>query len=76
MLFASSVKNSVIAAMQQLYKVKADVNDITVQPTRKEFEGDLTVVVFPLAKSAGKSPQDVGAEIGNYLSEHAAEVSS
>lgn len=76
MLFASPVKNAVANAMQHLYKVKTDVNDITVQPTRKEFEGDLTVVVFPLAKAAGKSPQDVGSEIGNYLREHAAEVAS
>ncbi len=74
MLQALALRNSVIAAMQQLYHVKPEVNDVVIQPTRKEFEGDLTVVVFGLAKSACKSPQETGEEIGNYLSEHEASV--
>jgi arginyl-tRNA synthetase len=76
MLQALALRNSVIAAMQQLYHVNSEVNDVVIQPTRKEFEGDLTVVVFGLAKAARKSPQETGEEIGNYLSQHEASVQS
>jgi arginyl-tRNA synthetase len=76
MLLASSIRNSVCAAMKHLYHAQTDINDITIQPTRKEFEGDLTVVVFNLAKLAGKSPQEVGDAVGNYLREHASEVAA
>ncbi len=76
MLFASSIRNAVIAAMKDLYKVSIDFNDITIQPTRKEFEGDVTVVVFNLAKQAGKNPQVIGEEIAAHLKTHASEVQS
>lgn len=76
MVLASSIRNSVCVAMKHLYQVSIDVSEITIQPTRKEFEGDLTVVVFNLAKSARKSPQDAGEEIANYLREHASEVAA
>ena len=40
---------------------------IVFQPTKKEFEGDYTIVVFPLAKVAGKAPDAIAAEIGDEL---------
>jgi arginyl-tRNA synthetase len=40
-----------------------------IQKTRKEFEGDYTLVVFPFAKWSGKSPERTAAELGNILSE-------
>lgn len=49
---------------------------IQLQATRKEFEGDVTAVMFPLLKVSKKSPEATGEEVGNYLKEHAPEVDS
>ena len=46
-----------------------------IQRTRKEFSGDLTLVVFPLTAFSGKSPDVTGEEIGNFLAGHLEEVS-
>ncbi|MDE6439309.1 MAG: arginine--tRNA ligase, partial [Muribaculaceae bacterium] len=57
----------VAAAVKQLYGVEADPASISLQTTKKEFEGNLTVVVFPWVKAARKSPEAVGTEIGQWL---------
>lgn len=54
-------------AVNSLYGVKIPAQQIQVQKTKKEFEGDVTVVVFPFVKTAGKSPEETGKEIGSYL---------
>ena len=74
MLFAPEIKLAVAEAMLNLYKLNIDTSQILLQPTRKEFEGDITIVVFNLAKQAGKSPDAVGDEIGEFLTEHCGEV--
>ena len=56
--------------MKQLYGIDAAPNTLVPQPTRKEFEGNLTIVVFPWVKAARKAPEAVGKEIGDYLLEH------
>ncbi len=56
---------SVQKALSELYKINTD--SITFQKTRKEFEGDFTLVTFPYIKQAGKSPEDLGRELGQYL---------
>lgn len=38
------------------------------QNTKKEFKGEITVVTFPLTKSMKKKPEEIGEELGNYLS--------
>ena len=48
----------------------------SIQKTRKEFEGDLTVVVFPLVRLTGKSPEETGREIGEFLVKEVPEVTS
>ncbi len=67
---------AVAAAMKDLYDQKVKAEDVQVQRTRKEFEGDLTVVVFPYSKMARKAPQQIGEEIGSYLKEKLDEVES
>ena len=52
----------------------AENENIQFQKTRKEFEGDITLVVFPLIKSSRKDPETTGKEIGNYLKEKVVEV--
>jgi arginyl-tRNA synthetase len=65
-IIASAVAN----AVKELYGVDTPADKIVPQATRREFEGNLTIVVFPWVKAAGKSPEAVGEEIGKYLVEH------
>lgn len=54
-------------AVKELYGVDADSAKIEPQATRKEFEGNLTIVVFPWVKAARKAPEAVATEIGQWL---------
>ncbi len=57
----------VAEAVKSLYGFEAGVNQIQIQKTKKEFDGDLTVVIFPFVKAARKSPEQTGQEIGEFL---------
>ncbi len=61
------IAQGVAKAVKELYGVDTDASAIMPQATRKEFEGNLTVVVFPWVKAARKSPEAVGQEIGQWL---------
>ena len=63
----SIIANAVSRAVKELYGVETPAENIAPQATRKEFEGNLTVVVFPWVKAARKSPEMVGQEIGSWL---------
>ena len=63
----SIIAKSVAQAVKELYGIDTPADKITPQATRKEFEGNLTVVVFPWVKAARKSPEAVGQEIGAWL---------
>ena len=54
-------------AVKLLYSLDIEANQIQLQKTKKEFEGDLTVVIFPFVKAAHKSPEQTGKEIGEIL---------
>ena len=60
-------------AVKTLYGAEVELNQVQVQKTKKEFEGHLTVVIFPFVKMARKSPEQVGQELGVYLQEKHAE---
>lgn len=51
-----------------MYNETVDVDTIQLQKTRKEFDGDFTVVVFPLLRISGKSPEQTGEDLGTHLS--------
>ena len=74
MTIEQKLTQTVVAGVKSLYG--ADIPEAQVQllKTKKEFEGHLTVVVFPFAKAARKKPADVAAELGGYLKEHASDV--
>ena len=55
------------AAVKSLYDIEATDAQIQLQKTRPEFEGNITLVVFPFVKMARKAPAQVAAEIGEYL---------
>lgn len=61
------ISQGVARAVKELYGVDTDPREIVPQATRKEFEGNLTVVVFPWVKAARKAPEAVATEIGNWL---------
>ncbi|MBD5285593.1 MAG: arginine--tRNA ligase [Bacteroides sp.] len=61
------IAQAVARAVRELYGVECDPSSIVPQTTKKEFEGNLTIVVFPWVKAARKSPEAVGKEIGEWL---------
>lgn len=61
------IRNEVAKAIKSLYQVEVDANQVQTQMTRKEFEGDWTVVVFPYLKISKKGPEQTADELGNYL---------
>ena len=69
------ISGVVKAAVDALYGEVAD-SQIQIQKTRKEFEGDYTLVVFPLVKMARKAPEAVATEIGEKIVASAEEFSS
>ncbi|SHG56963.1 arginine--tRNA ligase [Flavobacterium johnsoniae] len=63
---------SIQKAIQVLFDVSVD--KIEFQTTRKEFEGDITMVIFPLLKVIKSNPAELGNKIGTYLVENVSEV--
>ncbi len=61
------IKQAVARAVSELYGLDVAPDTIVPQATRKEFEGNLTVMVFPFVKAARKAPEAVGQEIGAWL---------
>ena len=55
--------------LHELYQIDIQADASLIQPTRKEFDGDLTIVVFPYVKLARKAPDAVAREIGDRLCE-------
>lgn len=64
------ISQSVASAVKSLYGAEPDSRSTRLQPTRKEFEGDFTLVVFPFVRMAKKSPHEVAEEIGRWLKEN------
>jgi len=73
MNLSEKLTQAVKDAVQHLFK--AELETVEIQPTRKDFEGDLTVVVFPILRVAKGNPAVIGEQIGAYVKEHLAEIS-
>ncbi|RMF28665.1 MAG: arginine--tRNA ligase, partial [Bacteroidetes bacterium] len=65
----SLLKTEVSQAVKELYDLDYPPEEVPVNPTRKEFEGDWTVVVFPFTKGARKAPEQLARELGTALQE-------
>ncbi|MBP6428995.1 MAG: arginine--tRNA ligase [Bacteroidales bacterium] len=61
------LQESIKKALVSLYNIDVELKDITLYTTKKEFEGDFTLVVFPFVKQARKSPEQTAKEIGDYV---------
>ena len=64
--------NSVKDAVQEIFG--KELPTVELQGTRKEFEGDITVVVFPLLRTSRKSPEQTADELGEYLENNLPEI--
>ncbi len=67
------IADAAARAVKELYGIE-DAGAVQIQKTRKEFEGDFTLVVFPLLKASRKSPDATAAEIGEWLTANTPEV--
>ena len=74
-MIETNLQQAVASALKKLYGIEAAPDTVVLQATKKEFEGDYTVVVFPYVKQARKSPEQVGNELGTEVSINVAEVS-
>ncbi|MBE7176854.1 MAG: arginine--tRNA ligase [Mucilaginibacter polytrichastri] len=63
-------------AVKALYNEEPAAASLTLQETRKEFEGQVTLVVFPLTRLSKKSPEQTATDIGNWLLEQQVEVAA
>ena len=61
--------NPILLAVKKLFGADLSEHQVNFQTTRKEFDGDVTLVVFPMVRFAKKSPEETAEVIGNYLVE-------
>lgn len=64
------------AAVKALYGADIPESQISLQETRKEFEGQITIVTFPVTRFSKKSPEQTGTEIGEYLQQYIEAISA
>ncbi|TYZ06064.1 arginine--tRNA ligase [Hymenobacter lutimineralis] len=62
-----TLKAALGAAIQQVFGQEVPVSQLTLQPTRKEFAGQFTLVTFPFTKTLGKGPEQIGQAVGEWL---------
>lgn len=65
-----NISKAVVDAVKSLYGIEVAENGIQLQKTKSDFEGDITLVVFPFTKTARKQPEVIGNEIGQWLTEN------
>ena len=72
----TTLVQSVVEAIKSLYGTEFSAEKIQLQKTRKEFEGDYTVVVFPFLALSKKRPEETAQEIGEFLKNNVSAISS
>ena len=70
MKIEQDITAAVVKAVETLYGATVDAAQIQLQKTKREFEGSLTLVVFPLLRVSRKKPEDTASDIGAYLKEN------
>lgn len=72
MTIQEKLSNQIKLAVEKQYNVS--LNNVELQPTRRDFEGDITAVIFPMLRQIKGNPVQIGQEIGAYLVDHMDEV--
>src|SRR4030095_12926730 len=67
MSIVNQIKSFVAKALKEIYDFDFPEPDLTVNVTKPEFEGDYTIVLFSLVKQLKKSPEEIGTDLGDYL---------
>ncbi len=68
------LREKISLGIESLFHHKPDISQLQLQQTRKEFEGDMTLIVFPFTRFSGKSPEETASILGDYLLTYAPEV--
>ncbi len=72
----TTITKSVLAGVKTLYGQDVPEKTVQLQKTKREFEGNLTLVVFPFLKVSKKKPEDTAQELGDYLAANCGAVAS
>jgi arginyl-tRNA synthetase len=67
MSIVQEIKKAAANGINSLYALNFSEEQVAVNETKPEFEGDYTIVLFGLLKAIGKNPQEIGESLGNYL---------
>ena len=67
MSVVNQIKQAAASSIQALYGESVSAEQVLVNQTKPEFEGDYTVVLFAFVKTLRKSPEQLGKELGDYL---------
>ena len=70
MTIEQQIINAALAAVKELYGQEVPEKMVQLQKTKKEFEGNLTLVVFPFLKISRKKPDETAREIGEYIKQN------
>ncbi|MDC9721524.1 MAG: arginine--tRNA ligase [Urechidicola sp.] len=72
-----NIQNTIETAVKEAFKsiYNTEINSVEFQATRKDFEGDITIVVFAFLRFVKGNPVEIGTKIGEYLKENVIEVS-
>ena len=70
------IVDATVKAVKHLYQTDVTPDAVGLQETRKEFEGQVTIVTFPFTKFSKKSPEQTGADIGEYLKNELKDVAA
>ncbi len=76
MLFLDSIKSVFVEAVNAIYDVELNTESILINPTKKEFEGDYTIVLFPFIKQLKQGPEQIGNRVGEFMTNHSSQVKS
>lgn len=76
MKIETALKEGIAQAFKSLFCYDLDSKELSLQPTRKEFSGSYTFVMFPFLKITRRNPESSGNKIGDWLKEHLTEVRS
>ncbi|WP_116496994.1 arginine--tRNA ligase [Balneicella halophila] len=75
MTIEQKIEEAVVAIVKEKYGVELPVSQVQLQKTKKEFDGDITLVVFPLLRHSKKNPETTAEEIGEILKAQLSEIS-
>jgi len=73
-MIESGIKEGISTAFNSIFGLEVGLDEISLQPTRKEFKGTYTFVVFPFLKLTKSKPEDLGNKLGEFIKENVSQV--